>query len=51
VVRLTPEGRAARDAIVAYRKARIVELVAPFEGNEVLRGGLGRIAETFAGSR
>jgi len=51
VVRLTPEGRAARDAIVAYRKARIVELVAPFEGNEVLRGGLGSIAETFAGSR
>jgi DNA-binding MarR family transcriptional regulator len=51
LVRLTPDGQAARDAIVAYRKARILELAAPFEGNDQLRGGLARIAEAFAGTR
>jgi DNA-binding MarR family transcriptional regulator len=51
VVRLTDEGRAAWDEIRAYRKARIVELTRPFEGNVELRRALDRIADALTQGR
>lgn len=47
LARLTPDGRAARDAILAYRKARIVEITTPFESNASLRRELDRIADAL----
>jgi DNA-binding MarR family transcriptional regulator len=41
---LTPEGRAARAAIIEYRRERIDTVAAPFEENTALRRDLERIA-------
>lgn len=49
VARLTPDGQAARDAIVAYRKARIMELAAPFDADGRLAHELSLIADAFEG--
>jgi DNA-binding MarR family transcriptional regulator len=48
--RLTPAGQEAHDAIIAYRRARIAEIAAPFEPDDELRGQVLRLAEAFAGS-
>jgi hypothetical protein len=42
---LTPEGRAARGAILEYRKARVVSAATSFESNASLRRELARIAD------
>jgi DNA-binding MarR family transcriptional regulator len=42
---LTPEGRAARSAILEYRKARVVKAATSFESNASLRRELARIAD------
>lgn len=44
---LTPEGRAARAAIIEYRRERITAVAAPFEGNPGLRRDLARIADAL----
>ena len=51
LARLTEEGRALREAILAHRKARIVEVAGPFESNPSLRRELERIAEAFTALR
>jgi DNA-binding MarR family transcriptional regulator len=48
---LTPEGRAARASIIEYRRARILEVAAPFESNASLRGELHRIADALEAVR
>lgn len=48
---LSPDGRAARDAILAYRKARIVEIATPLESNASLRRELDRIADALDEAR
>jgi DNA-binding MarR family transcriptional regulator len=45
---LTPEGRAARAAILDYRRARVAEVATPFEANMSLRRELVRIADRLA---
>lgn len=47
LARLTLEGQAVREAIVAYRKARIIEVAGPFESNRSLGRELERIADAF----
>jgi DNA-binding MarR family transcriptional regulator len=44
---LTPEGRAARAAIIEYRRARIEAVAAPHESNASLRRDLDRIADAL----
>jgi MarR family transcriptional regulator, organic hydroperoxide resistance regulator len=51
IVRLTAEGQDARDAIVAYRRARIAEIAEPFEENAALRRELDRIADALSSRR
>lgn len=44
---LTPEGLAARAAIIEYRRARIASVAGPFEGDPALRRELAQIAEAL----
>lgn len=48
---LTPEGRAARAAIIDYRRERINAVAAPFEGNPALQRDLARIADALETAR
>jgi DNA-binding MarR family transcriptional regulator len=45
--RLTPAGAQVYEAIVAYRRAYITEIAAPFESDPALRAGILRVAEAF----
>lgn len=45
---LTVAGRAAKDAIVNYRRARIAQIAEPLEDDPALRDGIVRIAEAFS---
>ncbi len=49
VARLTPEGAAVRDAIVAYRRERLAAVSALFLADEAFGPALGRLADAVAG--
>ena len=48
VASLTAEGSAVRNAIVAYRRERLIEVTAPLEANGALAPALERIADALA---
>ena len=51
LARLTDEGLSTHDAIIEYRRARLVEIAAPFEANGSLRRDLRELAEAVVARR
>jgi DNA-binding MarR family transcriptional regulator len=45
IARLTDEGRSARDAVIAHRRAQLIKLAEPFETSPVTRRELARVAD------